>query len=444
MSPRDYIQHDPTGAPAVPGVPSSPAPIPVDEGDCIGVVCMSTGGPTSLHEVYDHLYRRYMDPALLYLPIGGFVRSAFARLMANLRHSYVATQYEMIGGQSPLVPLVQEQAHALSSRLRRLSPSTGATFRTYTAHRYGPSHFADTVKAMQDDGVDKVILLPMSAQYGHQRAASWLRYWSALVETGEIPDWPTTAIHEFAIHPDYVQAIRERIDEAMQRFDASIRPDIHLLFTAEGVPTSEVDRHRDPSCCLTTATIDHVMQRRGRDRPFHIAFQNPVGPSRQLVPSVQQAIETLAQRGARATLTVPITYLTGCIETHVDLDIDLREQAMEAGIEAFEVTQALNSHPLLIDALAEVTLAQCQFRTVSERATEGDGASSEHRAELTTKPLRQHPTEPSAIREVDCPVCPESRANPILWGDAQDSVQSAPRTRPASARASREREEVQA
>lgn len=438
MSPRDYIQHDPTGAPAVPGVPSPPAPITVDAGDCIGVVCMSTGGPTSLNEVYEQLYRRYMDPALLYLPIGGFIRSGFARLMANLRHSDVATQYEMIGGHSPLVPLMKEQTHALSSRLRRLSASTGATFRTYTAHRYGPTTFADTAIAMQNDGVDKVILLPMSAQYGHQRAASWLRYWSALEETGEIPEWPTTAIHEFAIHPAYVQAIRERIDEAMQRFDASLRPDIHLLFTAEGVPTSEVDRHRDPSCCLTAATVDHVMRRRSEDRPFHIAFQNPVGPSRHLVPSVQQTIETLAQNGTRAVLTVPITYLTGCIETHVDLDIELREQAMDAGIEAFEVTQALNSHPLLIDALAEGTLAQCQFRNVSEHAAHGDGAPPQHIAELTTKPLRQHPSEPSGIRAVDCPACPEPRANPILWGDAQEFVEPAPHARPAPARTARE------
>ncbi len=431
MSPRDYIQHYPTGAPAVPsvssppatpGVPSPPTPITVNEGDCVAVVCMSTGGPTSPHEVYDQLYRRYMDPALLYLPIGGFIRSGFARLMANLRQDHVASQYEMIGGHSPLVPLAQEQAHALSSRLRRVSASTGATFRTYTAHRYGPIHFAETARGMLNDGVDKVILLPMSAQYGHQRVASWLCYWSALAETGEIPEWPTTAIHEFAIHPAYVQAIHERIDEAMQRFDASLRPDIHLLFTAEGVPMSEVDRHRDPSCCLTTATVDHVVQRRGQDRPFHVAFQNPVGPSRHLAPSVQQTIETLAENGARAVLTVPITYLTGCIETHVDLDIELREQAMDAGIEAFEVTQALNSHPLLIDALAEVTLAQCYFPAVSERAPYTDRVPSRPAAELTTKPPRQRPSEPSAVREVDCPACPEDRANPILWDDTEDVV----------------------
>lgn len=404
---------------------------------------MSTGGPTSLNEVYDQLYRRYMDPALLYLPIGGLIRSGFARLMANLRRSDVAAQYEMIGGHAPLVPLVQEQAHALSSRLGRHSSSTGVTFRTYTAHRYGPTYFADTAKAMQNDGVDKVILLPMSAQYGHQRAASWLRYWSALAAAGEIPEWPTTAVHEFSLHPAYVQAIRERIDEAMQRFDTSIRPDIHLLFTAEGLPTSEVDRHRDPSCCLTAATVDHVMQQRGQDRPFYIAFQNPVGPSRHLVPSVQQKIESLAKSGVRAVLTVPITYLTGCIETHVGLDIKLREQALDGGIEAFEVTQALNSHPLLIDALAEVTLAQCQFRDISGRAAQGDGASARHASALFTKPLRQHPNHPSARRDVDCPACPEASANPILWGDMQDFAQPSPPARPAPANTTLEPEELQ-
>ena len=428
MSPRDYIQHHATGASSVPDVLSSPAPISVEKGDCVGVVCMSTGGPASLDDVYDQLYRRYMDPALLYLPIGGFIRSGFARLMANLRHRHIATQYEMIGGHSPLVPLVQEQADALSSQLRRLSASTGATFRTYTAHRYGPAHFTDTARAMQQDGVEKVILLPMCAQYAHQRAGSWLRYWSALVESGEIPRWPTTSIREFATHSAYVQAVRERIDEAMQRFAPSIRPDIQLLFTAEGVPMSDVARRRDPSCCLTTATVDHVMQRRGRDLPFHIAFQNPIGPSRQLVPSVQKTIDMLAENGTRAILSVPITYLTGCIETHVGLDIELREHARHAGIEAFEVTQTLNSHPLLIDALADRARSQCQFATdPAEMTAQSDGMPLERSSDLKAKPLRQYLTEPSANHDVVCPACPEPRANSIRGIGGPDFMNRTPR-----------------
>lgn len=388
----------------------------------------------SADQVFDQLYRRYMDPALLYLPVGGFVRHGFARLMANLRQGHVAKQYEMIGGRSPLVPLSSEQARDLRSRLQTRSACDGVDIRAYTAHRYGPNRFEDVARQMKADDVDKVILLPMSAQYAQQRAASWLRYWNVLVETGEISDWPRTAVHEFAAHPGYVQAISERIDEGMQRFSAAQRPDIHLLFTAEGQPLSDADRQRDPSCCLTTATVEQVMRHRRETQPFSIAYQSPVGPSQHAQPSVNEAVARLGEAGTAAVLVVPVTFLTDRIETDVDLDINLREKAEMAGVEAFEVTRGLNSHPLLIDALADAVLAQCRTRTSepivptslpgNERGDGSTGIAS------SVSPQSLEPYHPAELTMSTCPACQQPRAHPMSWRFSDPATSLEPAIRP--------------
>jgi len=330
--------------------------------------------------------------------------------------------------------LSSEQARDLRSRLHAHSACDGVDIRAYVAHRYGPNTFEDVACQMEEDGVDKVILLPMSAQYAQQRAASWLRYWSALVETGEIPDWPLTAIHEYAGHPGYIQAISERIDEGMQRFPASVRPDIHLLFTAEGGPLADADRQRDPSCCLATATVERVMRHRREKRPFSIAYQSPVGPSQHAQPSVNETVADLGEAGTSAILVVPITFLTDRIETDVDLDINLREKAERAGVEAFEVTRGLNSHPLLIDALADAVLAQCRTRTAepivrASRPGNGRGDGSPGIAS-SVSPQSLEPYRPAEYKMSTCPACQQRRAHPMSWRSSDHATSLEPAIRP--------------
>jgi len=412
MNARDYVAYHSTSAPAIPGVPSSPAPVPVTAGDTVGVVCLCPGGPSSLDDVSRFLYDLYMDPARLDLGMGGFVRHLYARLMANLRASSVRERYEMIGGRSPLLQLAGEQSGALERHLNRAF-TDGVDFRAYVAHRHGSPSFEDAAQRMQDDGVDRVVLLPMAPHYATARARSWIRYWETLERTGHIPAWPRTAIHEYAANPKLVQAVSERIDQAMQRFPKSVRPDIHLLFTASGLPPSDRDRRCDRSCCLATRTVDHVMQHRDDDRGFSIAFQSEVGPALALAPSVRREADRLVEEGCRGVLLVPVSFVADRLETCVDLDIDLREHLSRAGVDHVEVTSGLNTHPLFIEALAEAVVSQCRLpESLSRYRVQGDGAP----ADYPLAPLRDLMTESVEDRSVLCPACSGSlRAR--AWGE---------------------------
>ncbi|MFQ5641774.1 MAG: ferrochelatase, partial [bacterium] len=204
---------------------------------------------------------------------------------------------------------------------------------------------------------DKVVLLPLYPHYSKTTTGASLIYWWMLEQYNEIPKWPTTTVFEYAAHPDFVGAINERIDQGLQRFPAKVRSRVHLVFSAHGTPLLEMKKRRDPYCCLVHSTVEQVMNKRKHDFPFHVAFQSKVGPAEWLTPSTPDKLKELAEQGEKAALIIPVAFVTDHIETLFELDILFREQAREFGIEHYEVTGGLNSHPLFCQALAKAAVS---------------------------------------------------------------------------------------
>jgi ferrochelatase len=373
-------------------------PVEVEAGDRVGVVMMNLGGPMAEEDVEPFLYNLFMDPAIIDIPLPKRPRHWLSRLIASKRSKSVGEDYKLIGGNSPINRLTKEQAEALEERLNvRFGPVTGATFRTYVAMRFWKPFSEDCARQMKEDGIDKVVLLPLYPQYSKTTTGSSLVYWNALGEAGEIPAWPTSLVYEYASHPLYVQSISERIDEGLQRFPRTVRDKVHLLFSAHGTPVKEMKSRRDPYCCLVHSTVQGVINaRKDDDRPFHVAFQSKVGPAEWLTPSTPDKLEELAQDGVNSVLVIPVAFVTDHIETAYELDIEVREEAEEFGIEHYEVTSGLNCHPLFIEALAESVAAQ----VTTTRTVEGDGV-----AEALPQPIPTLPRHKAKDRTVRCHQC---------------------------------------
>jgi len=189
-----------------------------------------------------------------------------------------------------------------------------------------------------------------------------LSYWKELEKAGEIPDWPTSYVFEYAAYPKYVEAISDRIDEGLKKFPEEIRDDVHLLFSAHGTPVKEMKQRRDPYCCLVHSSVKHVMEHREFDRDFTTAFQSKVGPAEWLTPGTpDELIRLHEEEGKDAILVIPIAFVTEHIETSYELAIEIPEELEEDDdvvIPHYHVMPALNSHPKFIETLAEVTAAQ--------------------------------------------------------------------------------------
>ncbi len=405
MTPREFLKRYRYDERLVTGEYFASEPLEVDRGDRIGVVLMNLGGPEKRADVAPFLYNLFMDPAIIDIPLRGFFRHALCRFISSRRSKRLADNYEVIGGGSPINRLTREQARTLESLLQReYGTKAGVEFRTYIAMRYWHPMSEEAAEEMKRDGINKVVLLPLYPQYSKTTTGSSLVYWWTLETGGEIPKWDMTYVFEYAANPKYVQAVSERIDEALQRFPKHLRDQVHLVFSAHGTPLKEMKDRHDPYCCLIHSTVDRIMVQRGHDRPFHVAFQSKVGPAEWLTPSTVDKVRQLAEEGREALVIVPVAFVTDHIETAFELDVELRHEAEEDGCRHFEVTSGLNCHPLFIQALAEAAAAQLRLPDgVGTVSASGDGSASGEPYPL--RPLNALPRILPSERSSRCHQC---------------------------------------
>lgn len=405
MTPRQFLKRYSYDDRLVTGEYFSLDPLVVEKGDKVGVVLLNLGGPEKREDVAPFLYNLFMDPAIVDIPVGGILRHWLCKYISSRRSQHVGEDYEVIGGGSPINRLTREQASALETRLMRdFGTEAGVEFKTYMAMRYWHPLSEEAAEQMQEDGIDKVVLLPLFPQYSKTTTGSGLIYWYTLQEAGEIPAWDTTYVFEYAANPKYIQAVSERIDEALQRFPKEVRGDVHLLFSAHGTPLKEMKERRDPYCCLIHSTVDRVMAQRGHDHSYHVSFQSKVGPMEWLTPSTIDNVRELAEDGITGLVVVPIAFVSDHIETAYELDVELREIAEEDGLKQFEVTSGLNCHPLFIEALAEAAVCQLILPNgIGKVAASGDGVPSGEAYPL--RPLRSLPRLNPSERSARCHQC---------------------------------------
>lgn len=440
MTPHDFLRlYDPSWS-SFERVGSASS-LRIEEGDCVGVVLFNLGGPESLEDVEPFLYNLLMDPSFLDLPVGKRSRHWLAKSGAYIRARALRERYEMIGGGSPLTRLAREQAQSLQVHLTsRYGQSSGVEFRVYSAMRYAHPSMEEVAAQMDADGVDKIVLLPSYPQFSVPTTGSALAYWAALGEADERPSQPTTVVPEYAVNPKYLQAVSERIDQALQRFPRSVRNEVVLVFSAHDTVLQSRTQRGDPYCCHVHSTVEQIMGLRNRDRPSYTAFQSMIGPNSWLSPSTPDTIKTLAEQGRRSVLVVPISFVTDHVNTSYDLDIDVRTQAEAQGIDHFEVTAGLNTHPLYIEALGEATIAQLNLPVdVNQLRFGGDGQSRDY----PLRPYHQCPRYEINGRSTSCPDC-GSQKGARRWSFADPSdepeVSSDPSSTPADAPVTRGQE----
>lgn len=415
MTPREYLRTFRFDERLTTGSYVPHGPVHVGPADTVGVVLLSEGGPAERGDVERFLYDRYMDPAAFDLPLRGYLRHRAAQLLARVGAPRVGRGYELIGGASPLIRHTKDQSRALQARLNARAKS-GTPFRVYIAMRHGPLRTEGAVRRMAEDGVTKVVLVPLNPQYSSTTTGSALAYWDALETTGQIPQLPSSLVPEYATHPKYVRALRDRVEEGLQRFPREVRAGVPVVFVAATASRKAHLRSKDPYCCLVHATVDAVLGDGAQPgRAIRVAFHSEMIPGRGIRPDLVEVLETLADEGHSEVLVVPIGGVCDHVDTAYGLDVSMRARAVELGFASYEVASSLNCHPLLIDALADAALAGVALDA-------GDGAPQALLAESTP---------------MQCTRCGRT-ATPRTWATAPDEEAAPavdPQMRPSGTRA---------
>jgi protoporphyrin/coproporphyrin ferrochelatase len=322
----------------------------------IGVVLLNLGGPDSLEAVEPFLFNLFNDPEIINFPFSFLFRKRLAKLISSKRHPRIQEQYKQIGGKSPLLELTQAQANLLEQKLNE----NGLNAKVYIAMRYWRPFTEDAIDAIEKDGIERVVLLPLYPQFSKSTTGSSIKEWNRLInEKPNLKNIPTEIVEQYYDFPPYLDAVIERINQGLERFPAEKRDEIHILFSAHGTPMKLV-REGDPYSGQICETVTAVKTRGGWTNPHTLCFQSKVGPQKWLTPSTPKVIEELAAQGVKNMLVVPIAFVSDHLETLFEIGKEFRHLATKKGVRQFEVTEGLNDSDKFADALAQLVFRKAE------------------------------------------------------------------------------------
>ena len=294
-----------------------------------GVLLMTYGSPASLDDVERYLTAiwRGRDPGV--------------ELIEEFKR-----RYDVIGG-SPLVPITEAQAAALEVHF-----DGQAAVRP--AMRYSEPSIETSLRDLADSGIEEVVAIILSPQYsplimgGYHAAVEAAR--AAIGERGP----RVTVAGAWHLQPAFLDALAERVVEALDRFPASERANVPVLLTAHSLPRRVTVQEPDYLVQLA-ATADAIAERAGLDRNrWRFCWQSAGHePGEWMKPDFADLMPALRESGHRSVLVAPVQFLADHLEILYDIDVAARQQAEAAGLR-FARIDSLNTSARFIHALAAV------------------------------------------------------------------------------------------
>ena len=312
------------------------------------ILLLAFGGPRSLDEVEPFLIRLFRG-----------------RKPSSEQLERVKERYRLIGGRSPLPEITFKQAKALENSL----DAKGYPFKSYVGMRCGHPLIEETLKKIVVDGIHEVIALPMAPFRSRASTGAYIEEVNQLKKNmgGKTE---ISFVEGWHLHPLFLGAIREKIEEGLMQFTPEERKKVHLIFSAHSLPKSLVEN--EPYVKDMEESVREVLKKI-EPLPWHIAFQSRgMGPEEWLGPDVESILTELPRQGVREVLVVPIGFVADHIEVLYDIDILYRRKAESMGM-VLKRTPSLNFSERFIEALAAIVEEHIHTLYPSPLKGEGGG-----------------------------------------------------------------------
>ncbi|MBW4562566.1 MAG: ferrochelatase [Mojavia pulchra JT2-VF2] len=316
----------------------------------VGVLLLNLGGPDKLEDVGPFLFNLFSDPEIIRLPFR-WLQKPLAWFIASRRTKTSQENYKQIGGGSPLRRITEAQGEALKRQLGDL----GQEANIYVGMRYWHPYTEEAIAQLTQDNIERLVILPLYPQFSISTSGSSFRLLEKLwQEDPKLQRLDYTVIPSWYKHQGYLQAMAELIAQELDQFP---NPDqVHIFFSAHGVPKSYVEEAGDPYQQEIEECTVLIMRTLNRPNPHTLAYQSRVGPVEWLQPYTEDALKALGAEGIQDLVVVPISFVSEHIETLQEIDIEYREIAEESGIHNFRRVPAPNTHPVFIKALADLVI----------------------------------------------------------------------------------------
>lgn len=309
----------------------------------VGVLLINLGTPDAPTPaaVKRYLAEFLSDPRVVEIP--ALVWQPILRgIILNTRPKKSAHAYQQVWTEkgSPLAAITCEQAEALQARL-------GDAARVRWAMRYGNPSIPQELKALMDEGCDRILLAPLYPQYsGATNATVADKVGDSLRAMRWQPALRT--LPPYYDDPVHIAALAKDLGAQLDALD--FVPEV-LLLSFHGMPERTLHLG-DPYHCQCQKTARLLGEALGRpDLRIDITFQSRFGRAKWLEPATDAVLLAEARAGTKRMAVAAPGFSADCLETLEELAIRGRDEFLAAGGERYATLACLNAGEVGMDML---------------------------------------------------------------------------------------------
>ncbi|WP_372965119.1 ferrochelatase [Marinobacter sp.] len=247
---------------------------------------------------------------------------------------------------SPLLVHTARQAEGIRERLQA---RYGSNVVVGFAMRYGNPSITRVLDEMQQQGVTRLLVLPLYPQYSASTSASTFDAISKdFASRRWLPDFRfITHYHDY---PAYIEAMAKHIETYWAENGRKQK----LVLSYHGIPLKYLLKG-DPYHCECYKTSRLLAERLGLGTDEYMTtFQSRFGREEWLKPYTDHTLKALPGQGVKTIDVFCPGFSADCLETIEEINEENRDYFIEAGGEDFGYIPCLNSTPGHIDALVQL------------------------------------------------------------------------------------------
>ena len=214
------------------------------------------------------------------------------------------------------------------------------------AMRYGNPSIENVLNKIVEKGCSKLLLVPLYPQYAASTTATVIdEVFKWMLKQRWQPDIRTIA--PLFDDKNYIKALADTVKRNLKNKNTLD----NLIVSFHGIP-QRYFKAGDPYHCHCIKTARLLKEElKWPDDKILVTFQSRFGPEPWLQPYTDKTIVELAKIGKKRIAVIAPGFISDCLETLEELNVEARELFIEHGGESFQYIPCLNDNKFSIKFL---------------------------------------------------------------------------------------------
>lgn len=313
----------------------------------LGVLLTNLGTPSAptADALRPYLAEFLSDPRVIELPKWKWWPILHG-IILRVRPAKSAKLYASVWSEqgSPLMSISLEQTAKLQAHFDAVAPGRVAV---KLAMRYGEPAISKVLREFQDEGINRIVVLPLYPQYAGATVGSTFDAVSQeLVRWRWLPE--LHFINSYHDHPLYIQSLADTVRMHVQQYGEPEK----LILSYHGMPQRYFDGG-DPYYCFCQKTSRLVAENLGWGKDRYItSFQSQFGKEEWIKPDTSSTLKQLAREGIKTVAVICPGFSADCLETIEEIGEENKHIFIQAGGQDYAYIPALNAEAAHIQMMA--------------------------------------------------------------------------------------------